>query len=42
MSRAGAASTWVTGAEFSVVDGIVGGLGLTRFGSGEVGADIVL
>jgi hypothetical protein len=42
MSRGGAVSTLVTAAEFSVLDGMVGGLGLTRFGSGEVGADILL
>lgn len=43
MSRGGAASTLVTGAAvpFSVLFGMAGGLGLTRLGSGEVGADIV-
>jgi hypothetical protein len=42
MRRGGAASILVTAAEFSVLDGMVGGLGLTRFGSGEDGADIIL
>lgn len=42
MRSGGAVSTLVTGATVSVLDGMVGGLGLTRFGRGEVGADIAL
>lgn len=43
MRRAGAASTLATGAVVvSALGAMVGGLGLTRFGRGEDGADIVL